>query len=112
MPGFLVTFANQVMCTHAGKATPGPPVGPVLVQGFGVVTIAHVYAITSCGFPAMTSGGQPPCVVGKVLNGTLKVTSMGLPLVLIPDSAATSKGLPNPTPLIFAPAGQALVTAN
>ncbi len=111
MPGFLVTFANVVLCTHGGKATPIPPLGRVLAQGIGVVTIAHSYVIAGCGFPAMTSGVQPPCVIGKVVNGTVRVTSMGLPLVLLPDSAATSKGLPNPTPLIFAPAGQLRVMA-
>ena len=111
MPGFLVTFANQVLCTHAGKATPIPPTGRVIASGFGVVTLAHVYIIAGCTFPAMTSGVQPPCVVGKVFTGTVRVTSMGLPLVLLPASAATSKGLPNPTPLIFSPAGQIRVIA-
>jgi hypothetical protein len=36
---------------------------------------------------------------------------MGNPIAILPASAATSKGLPNPTPLIFLPAGQARVTA-
>jgi hypothetical protein len=36
---------------------------------------------------------------------------MGLFLGLFPDSMATSKGLPNPTPLIIAPAGQVRVRA-
>jgi|SRR5450432_3211263 len=111
MPGYLVTLANPVVCTHGGKGTPVPPVGRVLASGFGVVTTAHVYAITGCTFPAMTAGAQAPCVAGTIVKGTLRVTTMGLPIALLPDSAAGSQGLPNPTPLIFSPAGQVRVIA-
>jgi hypothetical protein len=54
---------------------------------------------------------QPPCVAGTLFTGTVRVKTMGIPIAILPDSAATSKGLPNPTPLIFLPAGQARVTA-
>jgi hypothetical protein len=111
MPGFVVTLANQVLCTHGGKATPIPPVGRVVVSGFGVFTLAHRYVVVGCLFPAMTLGVQPPCVVGTVFKGTTRVFSLGLPFALLPDSALSSMGLPNPTPLIFAPAGQIRVTA-
>lgn len=111
MPGFIVSFANVVMCTHGGQATPVPPAGRVMATGLGVVTLAHSYVVVGCGFPAATLGVQPPCVNGRVLNGTKRVVSMGMPLVLVPDSAAGSMGLPNPTPLIFAPAGQSRVFA-
>jgi hypothetical protein len=111
MPGFLVTMLTPVLCTHGGKATPVPPVGRVLASGAGVVTLAHKYAIVGCGFPAATLGVQPPCVVGVITNGTLRVRTMGIPIALLPDSVATSKGLPNPTPMIFMPVGQARVRA-
>jgi hypothetical protein len=111
MPGFLVTIANQVLCTHGGKGTPIPPVGRVIASGLGVVTTAHVYLIAGCGFPALTLGVQPPCVAGTLFTGTVRVSTMGIPIAILPASAATSKGLPNPTPLIFLPAGQARVTA-
>jgi hypothetical protein len=109
MPGFVVTFANQVLCTHGGKATPVPPVGRVVVSGLGVVTLAHKYMIAGCGFPAATLGVQPPCVVGTLVTGTTRIFSLGIPLALLPDSMPTSMGLPNPTPLIFIPAGQVRV---
>jgi len=111
MPGFLMTLATPVMCTHGGKGTPVPPVGRVIANGMGVITQAHVYVIVGCGFPAATSGAQPPCVSGTLFTGTLRVRSLGLFLGLFPDSMATSKGLPNPTPLIIAPAGQVRVRA-
>lgn len=111
MPGFLVTMTNQVLCTHGGKGTPLPPVGRVLASGFGVVTLAHVYVIAGCGFPAATLFVQPPCVAGMLSIGALRVRTMGVAIALLPNSAAGSKGLPNPTPLIFAPAGQVRVSA-
>ena len=111
MPGFLVTFANPVVCTHGGPAKPVPLPGRVLAGGLCVVTLAHVYEIKGCTFPAMTSGAQLPCVVGTLATGTTRVFSMGMALALLPTSMPTSKGTPNPTPLIFAPAGQIRASA-
>jgi hypothetical protein len=111
MPGFLLTLQTPAFCTHGGKATPVPPAGRVTSNGMGVVTQAHVYAITGCAFPAMTLGAQPPCVAGMLFSGTIRVRSMGLFLGILPDSMPSSKGLPNPTPLIFAPAGSPRVLA-
>lgn len=103
MPGFVITFANNVLCTHGGKATPLPPAGRVFSGGLCVVTLAHQYTIVGCGFPAATSGA-PPCVKGQFFNGSKRVLSMGLPLILAPDSVLSSKDLPNPTPLVVMPA--------
>lgn len=104
MPGPIVTFANPAMCTHGGQATPFPPAGRVLLGGVGAMLLTHQYAIVGCGLPAATLGAQPPCVMGRYFTGSRRVLSMGLPLALLPDSVATSKGLPNPTPLIVMPA--------
>lgn len=104
MPGFIITFANNVLCTHGGKAMPFPPAGRVISGGLGVVTLAHQYAIVGCGFPAATSGAQPPCALGQLFSGSKRVLSMGLPIALLPESVASSKGSPNPTPLIVMPA--------
>ena len=106
MPGFLISFLTPALCTHGGKATPVPPAGRVMASGMGLVTQAHVYAITGCAFPAATLGAQPPCVAGMLFAGTMRVRTMGLFIGVLPDSMPTSKGLPNPTPLIFAPGGQ------
>jgi hypothetical protein len=103
---------NPVLCTHGGKATPMPPVGRVILSGFGAVTLGHTYLIAGCGFPAATLGAQPPCVSGVMTMGTIRVQSMGIPLAVLPDTMPSSKGLPNPTPLIFAPAGQVRVWAS
>jgi hypothetical protein len=106
MPGYVMTVLNPVFCTHGGKGTPIPPMGRVVASGLGVITLAHAYVIAGCTFPAMTLGAQPPCVAGTLTVGTTRVLSMGVPIGLVPTSAAGSMGLPNPTPLIIAPAGQ------
>lgn len=105
MPGFVLTFATQVLCSHGGLGTPQPPSSRVFMMTVPVVTLMHNYVIAGCGFPAATLGAQPPCVSGKLTIGATRVRSMGFPLALLPDSAANSMGLPNATPLIVAPAG-------
>jgi len=95
-----------VTCTHAGPATPQPPTSRVSVMGMAVVTLAHTYTITGCGFPAASSGA-PPCVTGKLTMGAARVKSMGLPVGIVP---AASTCLPNATPLILVP-GQPRVKA-
>lgn len=105
MPGFVLTFATQVLCTHGGLGTPQPPSSRVFMMAVPVVTLMHSYVIVGCGFPAATSGAQPPCVSGKFTIGATRILSMGLPVALLPDSVAGSMGLPNATPLILAPAG-------
>lgn len=106
MPGPLLTMNAVVTCTHAGPATPLPPAGRVSVMGMGVVTLAHTYTITGCGFPAATSGA-PPCVSGKLTSGAVRVKSMGMPVGIVPS---VSTSVPNATPLILAP-GQVRVRA-
>ena len=106
MPGLVVTFASTVTCTHGGPATPMPPAGRVTIMGMGMVTFSHTYAITGCGLPAATGG--PACVSGKFTQGARRVTSMGLPVAIVP---ATSTCTPNATPLIVLPTGQQRVTA-
>lgn len=106
MPGPLLTVNAVVTCSHAGPAIPQPPTSRLAVMGIPVVTLAHAYAITACGFPAATAGA-PPCVTGKLTAGALRVKSMGVPVGMVP-SASTC--VPNGTPLLLAPA-QARVTA-
>jgi hypothetical protein len=78
--------------------------GRCLIGGVGAFTLAHQYAIVGCGFPAATLGAQPPCILGRYFSGSKRVLSVGLPLALLPESVGSSKGLPNPTPLIVTPA--------
>ena len=103
MPGFVITFANLVVCSHGGKATPTPPVGRVTIAGLGAVTTGHIYFVTGC----LSSS---PCVSGQFTVGATRVRTMGYPLAIVPPPAP-STSVPNGTPLVPAPAGQTRVFA-
>lgn len=107
MPGYVLTFASVVMCSHGGQGKPIPPIGAVMVRGQGVVTTVHQYAIVGCPLPAALAG--PPCVTGQFLTGSTRVFSRGKP-VCVP-LGGTSLCKPNPVPLLVAPAGQMFVYA-
>jgi hypothetical protein len=98
MPGFLLHEGAVVTCAHAGPASPTVPNPRVKVFGMSTVLASVPYKITGCTFPAMTSGASPPCVTAQWTTASLRVKSMGQPLVLI-DSQATC--VPNGTPLII-----------
>lgn len=100
MPGFVLTMATPVMCSHGGQAKPVPPVGRVMIMGMGAVTIAHTYVIVGCAAPAAL---LPPCVTGNFLMGSLRVRTMNIPFALVPPGGP-SLCPGNPTPLIPLPA--------
>jgi hypothetical protein len=106
MPGFLLHEGAVVACAHAGPASPTVPNPRVKVFGMSTALASVPYKITGCTFPALSSGA-PPCVTAQWTTASLRVKSMGQPLVLI-DSQATC--VPNGTPLIIG-ATQTKVTA-
>ena len=110
MPGSVVTLLNVAMCSHGGQAKPVPPAGRVTIMGMGAVNLMHQYLVMGCTYPAMTSGAQPPCVSGQFTAGATRVSSMGIPLAILPPPVPP---LCKPTmqPLVFAPAGQTRVYA-
>jgi hypothetical protein len=111
IPSPVITFADLVMCSHGGNASPIPPIGRVLVGGVGLVlTVSHKYVIKGCVLPAATSGA-PPCISGALIDGTKMVFSMGSPLATLSVSMTSSKCVPNPTPLVSLPAGLPRVLA-
>jgi hypothetical protein len=98
MPGFLVHVGAQVLCAHAGQATPMVPNPRVLVSGMPTVLMTTPYAIAGCTFPPPTAGNGP-CVTAQVIVGTVRVLSNGQPLVV-----QSSQGIctPTGTPIIIA----------
>jgi hypothetical protein len=103
MPGAVVTFANTALCAHGGNGIPGPPAGFLMIAGMAAFNLSHQYNIVGCTYPAMTLGAQPPCVLGKIFTGTMRVFTKGLPLAILPDSISSSAGMPNPMPLNVMP---------
>ena len=96
MPGYLLTLASQVQCSHPpGKATPNPVSARVLIMGQGVATAASMYQVAGCTMQPPPNGNGP-CATAKFTTSAMRVTTMGVP-VLLQDSQATC--VPTGTPL-------------
>lgn len=94
MPGFVLHVGAVVTCSHAGPANPVAPFPRVTVAGNPVVTLSSPYAVTGC---ALTGSPNPPCATGQWLNGAVRVTAGGAPLVI---NTGSSTCIPTGTPLL------------
>ena len=106
MPGPMLQSTAMVNCVHAGKATPTAVNPRVTLTNVPIVLQPTPYAIAGCTFPVMSSG-SPPCVTAQFTTASIRVTSMGQP-VLLQDSQATCA--PNGTPVLIS-TNQIRVTA-
>ncbi len=97
MPGFLVHVGAQVLCAHAGQATPTVPNPRVTVSGQPTVLLSTPYVVAGCTFPPPPTANGP-CVTGQWLIGTTRITSNGQPLLV-----QSSQGIcaPTGTPLLI-----------
>jgi len=90
MAGFLLHQGAVVLCVHGGQASPTAPNPRVALTGMPAATIVAPWMVAGCpGIPAVPI---PPCVTGQWLTGTVRVTSMGMPLVVQSGSAITAPG--------------------
>jgi uncharacterized Zn-binding protein involved in type VI secretion len=96
MPGFLLHMGATVQCAHGGQAQPTVTSTRVTVSGQPIVTQAAPYTIAGC--PFNVSGAPVPCVTAQWVTGATRVTSDGLPVLLL-DSQATC--VPNGTPALI-----------
>lgn len=97
MPGFLVHVGAQVLCSHAGQATPTVPNPRVTVSGQPTVLMTSPYAIAGCTLPPPIAANGP-CVTAQWLSGTTRVTSNGQPLLVQSSQAICT---PTGTPLLI-----------
>ncbi|MDI1229560.1 MAG: hypothetical protein PSV18_06320 [Methylobacter sp.] len=97
MPGFLVHVGAQVLCTHAGQATPTVPNPRVTVSGQPTVLLSAPYLVAGCTLPPPTVANGP-CVTAQWLMGSTRVTSNGQPLVVQSSQAICA---PTGTPLVI-----------
>lgn len=97
MPGFLVHFGAQVLCSHAGQAQPTVPNVRVLVSGQLTVLLSTPYVVAGCSMPPPPAGNGP-CVTGQCLTGSVRVLSLGQPLIV---QSSTSICAPTGTPLLI-----------
>lgn len=97
MPGFLLHVGAQVLCSHAGQATPAVPNPRVTVSGQPTVLMTSPYMIAGCALPPPTVANGP-CVTAQWLSGTTRVLSNGQPLLVQSSQAICA---PTGTPLII-----------
>lgn len=91
MPGFLLHVGAQVLCSHAGQATPTVPNPRVMVSGQPTILMTTPYVVAGCTFPPPPAANGP-CVTGQWLIGTTRVMSNGQPLLV-----QSSQGICAPT---------------
>jgi len=97
MPGFLVHVGAQVMCLHAGQATPTVPNPRVTVSGQPTVLMTTPYLVAGCALPPPPAANGP-CVTAQWLSGTTRVFSNGQPLLVQSIQAICA---PSGTPLLI-----------
>jgi len=96
MPGFLLHLGATVQCVHAGQAQPTVTNPRVMVSGQPIVTQPAPYMIAGC--PFNISGAPVPCVTAQWVSAATRVTSNGMPVLLMDSQAVCT---PNGTPLII-----------
>lgn len=106
MPGLLVHVGAQVLCAHAGQATPSTPNPRVTVSGQPTVLMTSPYVVAGCTLPPPPSANGP-CVTAQWVSGTTRVLSNGQPLLVQSSQAVCT---PTGTPLMIV-ATQSRVTA-
>ena len=94
MAGFLLHQGATVMCSHGGQAMATVPNPRVLVSGQPTTLVTAPWVVAGC---PLVPPPIPPCVMGQWVLGTMRVTSMGQPLVVQSGQAVC---VPTGTPLI------------
>jgi hypothetical protein len=98
MPGFLLHVGAQVLCAHAGQATPTAPNPRVTVSGQPTVLMTAPYVVAGCTLPPPPAANGP-CVTAQWVSGTTRVLSNGQSLLVQSSQAICT---PTGTPLIIA----------
>ena len=95
MPGPLLHVGATVLCAHGGQAQPTAPNPRVSVLGQPVVGVSGPYVVAGCALPP-PSAGNGPCVTAQWVTSATRVTSGGVPLLLMDSQAICA---PTGTPL-------------
>lgn len=95
MPGFLLHQGATILCVHAGQAQPLVVNPRVSVTGMPTVFMSSPYMIAGCALPPPPAANGP-CISATYATGSLRVTSMGQPLLLFDSQAICA---PTGTPL-------------
>lgn len=94
MPGPLLHVGATVICAHAGQAQATVPNPRVLVSGQPTVTQPGPWMVAGCALPPPPAGNGP-CVTASFITGSVRVLSLGQPLLLMDSlSICTPTGTP------------------
>ena len=94
MPGPLLHVGATVLCAHAGQAQATVPNPRVLVSGQPTVAQPGPWLVVGCVMPPPPAGNGP-CVTASFVTGSVRVLSLGQPLLLMDSmSIATPTGTP------------------
>ena len=96
MPGFLLHLGATVMCSHAGQATPTGAESSCARQRPADCGADQHVRVAGCTLPPPTAGNGP-CVTAQYTTSATRVSSNGVPLLLIDSQAICA---PTGTPLI------------
>lgn len=94
MPGTILHQGATVMCAHSGQSQPTTVSPRVTVSGQAIVLQPSPFTISAC--PFNVSGAASPCVTATWSTAAVRVTSLGMPLLLLDSQAICA---PNGTPL-------------
>lgn len=96
MPGPMLHFGATVLCSHGGQAQPTVPNPRVLVSTQPTVQQTGPWVVAGCALPPPPAANGP-CVTASFVTGSVRVTSLGQPLLLLDSQAIAA---PTGTPLI------------
>jgi hypothetical protein len=91
--GMLVQQGATVLCAHGGQAQPGAPAARVKLAGQAAIGLPPPWTISGCSLPPQAGG---PCATATWSVGTVRVKSMGQPLVI---QDGTAQCVPTGVPL-------------
>ena len=77
--GQLVEQGASVQCAHGGKAQPTAPAPRVRLGGKAAIALSPPWTVSGCSLPPQAGG---PCATATWTAGTVRVKSMGQPLVM------------------------------
>jgi hypothetical protein len=107
MPGFILHQGATVPCSHAGQAQPTLVNPRLTVSGMPSIPLTSPHMVAGCALPPPPAANGP-CVTAQYVVGSVRVTSMGQPLVIFGGTAICA---PTGTPLLPPVSCQVRVTA-
>ncbi len=75
MPGYVLTAASTIQCTHGGSASIVPSQTSVMADGSPILTESDVHTVAGC--PFNVSGSPVPCLTISWTAGSAKVSVQG-----------------------------------